>query len=130
MSKFVIEMADSTKQVITAAHYREADGFLHFTDELGDAVCTVGAHSVSGIERLKGLRGATATSPEEDAAPGTDAAAALLIRFWPEPAHDQPFRVRITFSQDSLNEPNTKYAHNREQVLSTVSNWLTEISAK
>ncbi len=45
----------------------------------------------------------------------------LVSRFWPEPAQDDPFRVRITSSRAGRNEPIFRYATNPDQVLTTVS---------
>ena len=96
MPRYQIEMTDASTRVHTAVGYHEADGYLHFTDELGDSVFTVNAVNVAAVECLRingqGSDAGHQSQPEEQV-PGTDTdGAVLLIRFWSEPGHAEALR--------------------------------------
>lgn len=52
MYRFLVEMADSSANVVTAAAYTKAYGYVHFIDELGDTFYSVDTRSVRNVERL------------------------------------------------------------------------------
>jgi hypothetical protein len=53
--------------------------------------------------------------------------ATLVISVWYEAEHSQPFRARLTWTSGDIPGPATKYAVNREGVLSEVSEWLSKL---
>ncbi|HEV7167363.1 MAG TPA: hypothetical protein VGN49_05270 [Micrococcaceae bacterium] len=128
MPRFMIEKVDSSEETLVAAAYREVDGYFHFLDELGDTVLSVCADAVSGIELVKGQDAVPATAQEAESAVPMDAGAVLLIRFWSEPEHDAPLRMRISSTQNLRDEPQITYASSEEQALSVVGGWLERMT--
>lgn len=130
MPTFMIEKTDSSEQTLSAAAYHEVDGYFHFLDELGDTVLTVCADSVAGIEQVQ-CRQATGNPPgeEEEPAASLEPGAALLIRYWSEPAHDAPLRMRITSTRSLRDDPTVIYAQDQDHVLSAVSTWLSMLTS-
>lgn len=130
MPKYLIEMADATTHVLRAAGYRDSDGYLHFSDELGDAVYCVSTRDVAGVERLPTSDEAPTTAGQPGGpAPDTDASV-LLIRFWPESDHSESLRFRITSSHGTHSETATTYAHTRHDVLTSVRAWLNAVGTR
>ncbi|MFJ5696033.1 hypothetical protein ACIP9X_19590 [Arthrobacter sp. NPDC093125] len=50
--------------------------------------------------------------------------AALVINVWFEAEHQQPFRARLTSTSNGTSEVVTRYAANKDAVLSSVEDWL------
>ncbi len=128
MPRFVIEKVDSSEETLIAAAYHQADGYFYFQDELGDTVFSVCADSVSGIGLLKAHDPATEAVRDDNAIPASESGAVLLVRFWSEPDHDKPMRMRISSTQSLRDEPSITYASNAEQVLAAVSGWVAKLT--
>lgn len=128
MPRFVIEKVDSSEETLIAAAYHQADGYFYFQDELGDTVFSVCADSVSGIELLKGHDPSAVAVQEDDTHPALESGAVLLVRFWSEPDHGKPMRMRISSTQSLRDEPSITYASNADQVLAAVSGWVAKLT--
>lgn len=50
--------------------------------------------------------------------------ATLVINVWFEAEHQQPFRARLTSTSNGTSEVVTRYAANKDAVLSSVRDWL------
>ena len=128
MPRFVIEKVDSSEETLIAAAYQQVDGYFHFLDDVGDTLLSVCADSVSGIEQLTGKDPAMVPEPPVEAPEPLESGAVLLVRFWSEPEHDRPLRMRISSTRNLHDEPAIAYAGSEEQVLSAVKHWLSQLT--
>jgi hypothetical protein len=56
--------------------------------------------------------------------------ATLVISVWYEVEHDAPFRARITSTSGDKHGAVIRYAQDRDAVLSSVSEWLSDLPNK